>query len=175
MKRYLLVALISALVSSNYSCKKPPMARTANTRSLGKGDPTARPYSQEAPMATDPGEGGTAGSVMIAPVAEGTADTQTTATYRFIVSFFSTASGPDRESMTNFENWFSTYLNDKKLTADMDKISWGREGEMDLCFKLNGWSEQDQTAFVNAAKEQLKNAKQVNMFENEPCRHQKRP
>lgn len=174
MKRILLVAFISALVASNYACKKPPMARTANARSLGKGDPTARPYSQTPnTLSTDPGEVA-GGSVMITPVAEGASPAQTI-TYRFIVSFFSVASGPDRESMTNFENWYNAYLTEKKSTADLEKISWGREGEMDFCFKLAGWSEQDQTAFVNAAKEQLKNAKQVNTFENEPCRHQKRP
>lgn len=134
------------------------MARTANTRSLGKSDPTARPYS------TLP-----AGGVSIQP----SGSTQEK-TYRYIVSFYSVASGPDRDGMTAFEKWVETYSTEHKSTISVEKISWGREGEMDYCYTLDGLSKDDQAAFIIAAKGQLSNVKQVNTFENEPCKHQKR-
>ncbi|MFM9028037.1 MAG: hypothetical protein ACKOQ6_08570 [Bacteroidota bacterium] len=157
MKRLSIFCLVILFAAS---CKKPPMARTANTRSLGKGDPTARPYSST-PAGSLPGS--QTGTESNGPA------------YRFIISFFSVASGPDRESMIAFEKWSDGFAGERKLTLKAEKISWGREGEMDYCYSLEGWTPDDQTAFVNAAKEQLKSAKQVNTFENEPCRHQKRP
>jgi hypothetical protein len=61
------------------------------------------------------------------------------------------------------------------MTIAYDKIPWGREGETEICFKLDGMSSEQQTAFVNAANEQLKSVKRVNVYENQPCKHQKRP
>jgi hypothetical protein len=154
MKKILVTVLV---LSSLLACKKPPMARTANTRSLGKVDPTARPYSTlPAGMSTQ---------------ASGAVQEKT---YRYIVSFFSVASGPDRESMTAFEKFVSTYATDHKIAIEAEKISWGREGEMDYCYSLNSMTNDDQVAFIAAAKSQLNTAKQVNTFENEPCKHQKR-
>jgi hypothetical protein len=146
------------VLSVAIACKKPPMSRTANTRSLGKVDPTARPYSNV--PATLPGD-------------QATTDNQGK-TYRFIVSFFSVASGPDRDGMNTFEKWVSGYATEHKAKISAEKISWGREGEMDYCYSLDGLSKDDQSSFVSAAKTQLASIKQVNVFENEACKHQKR-
>ncbi|MEY4595397.1 MAG: hypothetical protein RIQ47_1807, partial [Bacteroidota bacterium] len=95
--------------------------------------------------------------------------------YRFLVSFYSVASGPDNEGMRGFEEWVATYGNERKMTIAYDKISWGREGETEICFLLNSMTAEQQMEFITAANERLKTVKQVNTYENQPCKHQKRP
>lgn len=94
--------------------------------------------------------------------------------YRFLVSFFSEASGPDNEGMNAFKQWVVNYGNSLKMTIAYDEIKWGREGETEICFLLDKLSAEQQVAFINAANEQLKSAKRVNVYENQPCKHQPR-
>jgi hypothetical protein len=166
MKHLVILALV---IVSFAACKRQNMARTANTRNLGKGDPTARPYATfVAPSevtATDSAYSASADEVASTPQV----------VYRYLVSFYSIASGPDNEGMRNFENWIATYGNERKMTIAYDKIPWGREGETEICFILSGMSAEKQQEFIAAANEMLKSVKQVNTYENQACKHQKRP
>jgi hypothetical protein len=169
MKRLLILSLV---LVSFIACKRQNMARTANARSLGKGDPTSKPYSTFNPAAQPAVET----SEETAADATAQAETQTPQiVYRFLVSFYSVASGPDNEGMRGFEEWIATYGNERKTTIAYDKIPWGREGETEICFILNGMSPEQQQEFITAASERLKTVKQVNTYENQPCKHQKRP
>jgi hypothetical protein len=181
MKRIILLSLTLAVSTA---CKHPMMSK-ANTRSLGKSDPTDKPYSTLPPGVIMPGseeespaagESTQSGTVSIQPVepAPAAAENQGVV-YRYLVSFFSEASGPDREGMDAFEKWVVDYGNKQKMTVAYDKIPWGREGETEICFKLEGMSAEQQSSFIAAANEQLKTAKRTNVYENSPCKHQKRP
>lgn len=180
MKRILLLLTTIAVATG---CKHPMLSK-ANTRSLGKTDPTDRPYSSLPPGVQMPGTeedtaataGAAQGQVAITPVPSAQVPAQEPAplVYRFLVSFFSEASGPDNDGMKAFEKWAVDYGNKVKTTVTYDKIPWGREGETEICFKLDGMTAEQQAAFVAAAMEQLKSAKRVNTYENQPCKHQKR-
>lgn len=172
MNKYLLL-FVSLTLLGLPSCKRQQMARTANARSLGMVDPTARPYSSLPPGVPMPGADATAsaeqGSMTVS-------ETEPTApTYRYLVSFFSEASGIDNEGFTAFEKWVAEYGKNLGQEITYDRILWGREGETDLCFPLKTLDESQQKAFVDAANLQLKNVKRVNISENEACRHHARP
>jgi hypothetical protein len=169
MKRLLILSLV---LVGFIACKRQNMARTANARSLGKGDPTSKPYSTFNPATQPAVESSEETTADVAIPSE----TQTPQiVYRFLVSFFSVASGPDNEGMRGFEEWVATYGNERKMTIAYDKISWGREGETEICFLLNSMTAEQQMEFITAANERLKTVKQVNTYENQPCKHQKRP
>lgn len=171
MKRILLLSLV---LVGFLACKRQNMARTANTRNLGKGDPTAKPYAKyTAPVAVETAEETSISSEQTTPVTPAE-NQQPAVVYRYLVSFFSVASGPDNEGMRNFENWVATYGNERKMTIAYDKIPWGREGETEICFILSGMNAEKQQEFITAANEMLKTVKQVNTYENQPCKHQKR-
>lgn len=178
MKRILLLVTTIAVATG---CKHPMLSK-ANTRSLGKTDPTDRPYSTLPPGVMMPGTeedttagaGAADGQVAISMV-PAPAQEPAPIVYRFLVSFFSEASGPDNEGMQAFQKWAVDYGNQQKTTITYDKIPWGREGETEICFKLDGMTAEQQAAFVAAATEQLKSVKRVNTYENQPCKHQKRP
>ena len=87
--------------------------------------------------------------------------------YRLIVSFFSTASGIDQKARKGFVEWVTI----KGSSVKMETVRWGREGEVDYCFSLNGMSSDEQSKFVNEAKENLSSAKNVHFYENEACKH----
>lgn len=172
MKRILLLSLV---LFSILACKRQNMARTANTRNLGKGDPTAKPYAKyTAPATVETGEESNTNEQKATEPEAATENQQPSVVYRYLVSFFSVASGPDNEGMRNFENWVATYGNERKMTIAYDKISWGREGETEICFLLSGMDAEKQQEFIAAANEMLKTVKQVNTYENQPCKHQKR-
>jgi len=89
--------------------------------------------------------------------------------YRLIVSFYSTASGIDQKAKQAFTEW----VKNDNSSITMEAVPWGREGEVDICFSLKGMSSDEQSNFVNKAKENLSNAKNVHFYENEACKHKK--
>jgi hypothetical protein len=147
------------------------MARTANARSLGNTDPLSRPYSTLPAGVQLPGDEAVAGDQGNGAVSIEMQEV----TYRYLVSFYSEASGIDYQGLTTFETWVVDYGKNLQLTIAYDKIPWGREGETEVCFKLSELNEKQQAEFVAAANEKLKSVQRVHTYENQPCKHQKRP
>src|SRR5688572_16103050 len=52
--------------------------------------------------------------------------------YRFLVSFYSIGQGIDGDVQQKFLDWVNGYA--KKVV--FEEAHWGREGEVDYCFKL---------------------------------------
>ena len=96
-----------------------------------------------------------------------TEESNKSAIYRLIVSFYSTASGIDQKAKQAFTEWIKKDYS----SIAMEATPWGREGEVDICFSLKGMSSDEQSNFVNKAKENLSNAKNVHFYENEACKH----
>lgn len=86
-------------------------------------------------------------------------------TYRLVVSFYSKGEGPDQKNKQEFEKFLS---NQPKKIA-FEPTTWGREGEVDYCLKLNELSGTEQTDFVRKAKELLSKSQLVHVNENAQC------
>jgi len=90
-----------------------------------------------------------------------------------IVSFYSIGSGIDRgqpEKLKSFVEFFSKQINKRIEYAE---THWGREGETDYCFTLNGLTGDESKKFLIGAKESLKAAGHVHFLQNQPCRKER--
>ncbi|REJ81588.1 MAG: hypothetical protein DWQ44_10625 [Bacteroidetes bacterium] len=95
-------------------------------------------------------------------------------TVRLVVSFFSVASGSDYKSMIAMEDSIGEFARRKNKTIDYQKNPWGREGEMDYCFSLSELEDENQAEFIQFIREVLKNAKSVNVYENQLCQRRRK-
>ena len=108
-------------------------------------------------------------SLVTAPV-ESKQDTGSTDTYRFVVSFYSSGEGTEGDQISRLEKFISDYGIQIKKEISFEKTQWGREGEVNYCLKLSGFSPADQLHFMDEAKNILKSAKRVRFSENAVCR-----
>jgi hypothetical protein len=90
---------------------------------------------------------------------------------RFQVSFISIGSGPDRPAKQKFNDFISDFnkLNNLNITPKI--VNWGREGEQDYCFKLEGIKTEIQEKFISDSKLLFTDNNLVKSFENMPYRH----
>lgn len=94
--------------------------------------------------------------------------------YRVIVSFISTGAGTDSQAYAKLKDFISR--NDEKGVAiSHETINWGREGEVDVCFKLKEMDKQDADKFVEDLKKTFEGNNLVQITENSPALHQPRP
>ncbi|MGV3630109.1 MAG: hypothetical protein ACO1O6_02835 [Bacteroidota bacterium] len=89
---------------------------------------------------------------------------------RFIVSFHSIGSGINREALKLFDAFIPGFEEKNKVKLTIQKTRWGKEGEIDYCFKLDELKPKLQEAFISETKELLKDSKWVLYKENSPCR-----
>ena len=78
------------------------------------------------------------------------------ASFRLIVSFISTGAGTDSKAYALFEKHLGQLDADKKETFKYEAIPWGREGELDCCFKLTKLTPMQQQEFIDQLKLLLK-------------------
>ncbi len=88
--------------------------------------------------------------------------------YRLIVSFFSRGAGINRELKSEFEKFLKQH-DDLKYEV----FRWGREGEVDYCFKLEEMTQQQQEDFVKKVSGLLNNADMIRVIENMECVHKR--
>jgi len=93
-----------------------------------------------------------------------------TANSRLIISFNSLASGIDSEAKKEIDEFISRYEKEKGVRLAKEVAHWGKEGELDYCFKLSELSKEDQEGFVSEIKSLVKKSKQTGVVENAPCR-----
>lgn len=86
---------------------------------------------------------------------------------RFVVSFYSTASGIDLKINDEFVKFLDSYPKKINYTPS----HWGREGEIDYCLALKELTPSEQTEFVKKANEILVKSKLVHIKENAKCDH----
>jgi hypothetical protein len=89
---------------------------------------------------------------------------------RLIISFQSRASGIDRGTKKEIDEFISKYEKEKGVQLAKEVVRWGREGEVDYCFKLSELSKEDQKDFVSGIKPLAGGSKQTVIVENAPCR-----
>ena len=90
---------------------------------------------------------------------------------RFQVSFISIGSGPDRPAKQKFTEFINDFnaLNNLNITPKI--VNWGREGEQDYCFKLEGIKTESQEKFISESKLLFTDNSLVKCFVNSPYLH----
>ena len=94
--------------------------------------------------------------------------------YRVIVSFFSRGDGTGSETISKLESYIASYEKKVKKTIAYEKVSWGKEGEYDLCFYLTELSKSKQADFVKGLANVTKGSTNTNIIENSVCTHKKK-
>ncbi len=107
-----------------------------------------------------------------------TSTTQSTITtdtnYRFSVSFISIGAGTDKKAKQQYIQYITEYEQKNKVKLNYETTNWGREGEVDYCFKLTELDKKKQELFIIETKEILKSSSLVRYKENATCRHKKK-
>lgn len=90
---------------------------------------------------------------------------------RLSVSFFSPGSGINRDAYKKLERHIELFEEENGIILTIYKVPWGREGEVDFCFKLSTIDNKKAEAFVTSVKNLLAGAEKVNIKENCSCRY----
>lgn len=94
--------------------------------------------------------------------------------YRFSVSFISIGAGTDKKAKKQYDIYITEYEQKNKIKLSYEIANWGREGEINYCFKLTELDKKKQELFVTETKEILKNSSLVRYKENATCRPKKK-
>lgn len=86
--------------------------------------------------------------------------------YRFIVSFFSIGSGIDKKSKNQYQEFIKEYELKNGISIVYEIVNWGKEGEINFCFKLNELNKEGQEIFILESKKILSNSPRVRFKEN---------
>lgn len=89
---------------------------------------------------------------------------------RFTVSFYSPGSGINYMAARKLDSFIANYQTNNNVTLTVYKTPWGREGEVDYCFKLSNLDSKKADALVQQVKDLLKGEDRINYKENTPCR-----
>lgn len=91
--------------------------------------------------------------------------------YRLIISFISIGEGTDGEARKMMDNVLGIWAEHNQVTLKYDTFPWGREGEVDFCFRLSELNTELQDAFVSEMKEVMKGRNLIQITENQKCMH----
>jgi len=87
---------------------------------------------------------------------------------RLVVSFISEGEGIDHTLKADFDKWLT-----KNQNVTWETTPWGREGEVDYCFRLSNMQTGEQEVFVQEVRAFLKDKKLVLVSEWTPCDQRK--
>jgi hypothetical protein len=93
-----------------------------------------------------------------------------TTTYRMTVSFISKGGGIDSKAKVKFDAFVAGYETTNKVKLAHETVTWGREGEVDYCYKLAELKDPKKTAFVRESMALLTGNDRVQFKENANCR-----
>ncbi|MCE2756082.1 MAG: hypothetical protein LW818_08865 [Ignavibacteriae bacterium] len=91
--------------------------------------------------------------------------------YALRVSFFSIGSGIDRKTRQDYDRFIKEFEQKNNVSILLDKATWGKEGEIDYCIKLNNLSTELQEQFIRSTKDKIKDSKLVRLYENTTCKY----
>ena len=93
--------------------------------------------------------------------------------YRFTVSFISKGAGIDHKAQEIFTGFLRDVHAQNKDSIIVEIMKWGREGEIDYCFKLNTLTSEQQLQFIEDTKQLLKNSMLIRYKEYSPGRQKR--
>jgi hypothetical protein len=86
---------------------------------------------------------------------------------RLVLSFYSIGEGPDMDAYRKMQVYIDDYQQQHHVSINTERHPWGREGEMNICVRLNQLTEQDQRTFIDSLKMSLSSARWIHYFENQ--------
>ena len=89
--------------------------------------------------------------------------------YRVLVSFYSIGAGIDIETHDKFKE----FLLNSHPKVMYEEVAWGREGEVDYCFRLFGMNKEDQQTFITDLKMIAEKSDRMRVEEDKSCSHKK--
>jgi hypothetical protein len=90
--------------------------------------------------------------------------------YSIRVSFISIGSGIDRIARQKYESYIKEFEEQNKIIILLEKINWGREGEINYCINVTNLNKNLQKKFLEGTKNNLKDSKLVRIKENTSCK-----
>lgn len=90
-----------------------------------------------------------------------------------VISFYSKGEGVNTKAVETIENFLKVYSAKVNNAISYNKITWGREGEIDFCISLAELKGEDRRIFVDKIRELVRQFELINFFENHPCRELK--
>lgn len=90
--------------------------------------------------------------------------------YRLIVSFISIGEGTDPDARKVMDGVIENWNQKTGKTIAMEPMPWGREGEVDFCFRLAELSSEDQVSFISEMKKAMEGRKLIQFAENQEGR-----
>jgi hypothetical protein len=97
-----------------------------------------------------------------------TADTSLTCS--FSMSFFSRGGGIDRLAKKDMLNYISSFEKQEKVIVLFEESRWGREGEIDYCFFLSGFSSSNKRKFKSFMNKLSETSGRIAISENKAKR-----
>jgi hypothetical protein len=93
---------------------------------------------------------------------------------RFVVSFYSIGTGVNGIAKEKFDAFILKFNKDNGVILAVQSTNWGREGEVDLCFKLRELTAAQEVDFITKSKALLQNDEHINFEEMVQCKNWKR-
>ncbi len=90
--------------------------------------------------------------------------------YRLTVSFISIGGGIDGKAKAKYDNFVLEFAKKNNVKLPHETVTWGREGEVDYCFKLTELDQNKQAEFVKESTGLLTGNKRVIFKEKTTCR-----
>ncbi len=89
--------------------------------------------------------------------------------YHLLISFFSIGSGIDYERKKEMDRYFGQ-LESEKVDFLIEKVGWGREGEVDYCVDLSKVKETEQKKIIEKVREIAKKSSWIDVQLDKTCR-----
>lgn len=93
--------------------------------------------------------------------------------YSLVLSFYSIGSGSDWEVIGEMDAFLDAYRKSGKSQPEVERIPWGREGEVDFCIQTGKMNPADSESFRKSVLEIARKAKFVHINENAVCRYKR--
>jgi len=90
-----------------------------------------------------------------------------------LVSFYSRGAGTDFNTVTAFDRYVTDYGVTGKKSPRVERIPWGREGEIDYCIRWHELNSSEIKAFEEGAKQIVEKSELVHISYNAACKHKR--
>jgi hypothetical protein len=97
-----------------------------------------------------------------------------TSHYSLLVSFFSIGSGIDFKIAQEYDRYIKQFELENEGKILVERIPWGREGELDYCIRFAGLSPEKQQSLIDRTKDIASQSKWVNVSTDSPCRRKRK-
>jgi len=112
-------------------------------------------------------------SLTVLPVFAGSQTQAGERNSRLVVSFYSICCGIDNMAKEKLDRFVNSYEKTKGKQITKATGRWGKEGEIDYCFKLSELLPREQKRFISKVRLLLRKSKLVHISENASCKSER--